>query len=97
MKKRICSLFLVFALVMTLLPTTVFAAASTSGTCGNSAMWSFDSATGTLTISGSGRMDDYDHEYFPDAYDKAAPWASIADQITKVSIGSKNLYWQRGL
>ena len=92
MRKRICSLFLVFALMMTLLPTTVFAAASTSGTCGNSAMWSFDSATGTLTISGSGRMDDYDHEYFPDAYDKAAPWASIADQITKVSIGSKITY-----
>lgn len=95
MKKRICSLFLVFALMMTLLPTTVFASASTSRTCGNSAMWSFDSVTGTLTISGSGRMYDYDHEYFSpvdDEYDKAVPWASIADQIKKVSIGNKITY-----
>lgn len=30
-----------------------------AGSCGDNASWSFDGATGTLTISGSGEIDDY--------------------------------------
>ena len=32
---------------------------ATSGTCGENLTWTFDAATGTLTISGTGRMDDF--------------------------------------
>ena len=47
--------------------------------------WSFDKDTGTLTISGSGNMDDYE------AYD--APWYPYKDDIKKVVIeeGVKNV------
>ena len=34
-----------------------------SGTCGDGVYWTFDSATGVLTISGSGAMTDYDDSY----------------------------------
>lgn len=92
MSRRICSMFLAFILSFTLFPATVLAASSTSGKCGKTATWSFDSATGTLTIAGSGRMDDYNHEWYipgDSEYNTAAPWLSLADQITKVSIGNE--------
>lgn len=95
MSRRICSMFLAFILSFTLFPATVLAASSTSGKCGKTATWSFDSATGTLTIAGSGRMDDYNHEWYipgDSEYDTAAPWLSLADQITKVSIGNEITY-----
>ena len=38
----------------------VMAALADSGTCGDGVYWNFDSATGVLTISGSGAMTDYD-------------------------------------
>ncbi len=68
---------------------------ATSGKCGQSATWSFDSDSGTLTIAGSGRMADYDHEWFSpvdDDYSTAAPWVGLRDQIKKVSIGNKITY-----
>ena len=41
--------------------------------------WSFDAATGTLTIGGTGAMADYDQT--------TAPWAFLSDKITRVIIG----------
>ncbi len=55
------------------------AIAPISGTCGPDLTWSFDSETGTLSITGSGSMTDYSNS--------SAPWASIADRIKNVSIG----------
>lgn len=57
MKKHITRLL--FAALLLLALCIGASAAGTSGTCGPSACWSFDSGTGTLTISGSGAMDDY--------------------------------------
>ena len=34
--------------------------AQTSGSCGENATWTFDTQTKTLTISGTGKMADYD-------------------------------------
>ena len=56
MKKRFLAVFLALALCVGLAPT-VFAAGTTSGECGEYAIWSFDQSTGTLTISGTGSMD----------------------------------------
>ena len=44
-------------LVMMLLP--ILANANESGTCGESVTWNFEEATGTLTILGTGPMEDY--------------------------------------
>ncbi len=52
MKKALCC-FLVSALLLTLSVFPVSAAENT-GSCGDNATWSFDSSTGTLTVSGTG-------------------------------------------
>lgn len=44
---------------------TVMARADESGTCGNNATWTYSEKTQTLTISGSGRMYNYDWECSP--------------------------------
>lgn len=49
-------LTLLFVLNFTLIPAS---AASVSGTCGESAFWSYDPQTATLTISGTGTMSSY--------------------------------------
>ncbi len=52
-----------------------------SGTCGGSLTWVLD-ASGTLTISGTGRMADY-YYYSPDA-----PWYNYRSQIITVKVGN---------
>ncbi len=81
MKKRLLALILTLALAMSLLAVpamavetsqeaeaTVSAQATvaTSGYCGDNVKWSY--SNGTLTISGTGKMSDYDT--------KDAPWSS---------------------
>ena len=56
-----------------------------TGTCGDSLTWVFDEATGTLTISGSGAMYDYEPgERNP------SPWYPIRDKIQNLSL-SENI------
>lgn len=64
-------------MVISLLPTNVAFAAATSGTCGDNLTWSYNN--GTLTISGSGDMEDYKSP-------STAPWYSLKDSITDVVI-----------
>ena len=52
-----------------------------SGSCGDNVTYSFDPATGVLTISGTGMM----LGYYPASI---APWYGYRDAITSVSIGS---------
>ncbi len=59
-------------------------AAETSGTCGDNLTWSFDEATGTLTISGTGDMTDYSYDSYSSAPWKSK-WASI--KTAKISEG----------
>ena len=59
MKKRILALLLAAVMVMALVPTVFAEDIPTSGTCGENVTWNFDSSTGTLTISGTGPMEDY--------------------------------------
>ena len=49
--------------------------ANPSGSCGDNLSWEFDSSSGTLTITGTGDMYDYDDE------GNTAPWASSIEPI----------------
>ena len=58
MKTRLLTLALLAAL-LTLLISPASAAQPTSGSCGPNLHWNLDKATGVLTISGTGPMEDY--------------------------------------
>ncbi|MDD6564613.1 MAG: leucine-rich repeat protein [Clostridiales bacterium] len=78
MRKRILNLMLVFIILanlIVLLPTTVLGA--TSGTCGNNLTWVLDDQ-GTLTISGTGDMEDYSPS--------SVPWIDMRSDIKNVII-----------
>lgn len=80
MKKHITRLL--FAALLLLALCIGASAAGTSGKCGPSAYWSFDSSTGTLTISGSGAMEDYE-------YENEYPWMDYRDSIQTIVIGDQ--------
>ncbi len=86
--KRKYGRYLAFGLVLLmLLSVSVFpvSAAPTSGQCGDNLYWAFNSGNGTLTISGSGAMWDYE-EY--QVYSTTAPWGNYRDSIKRVVIGN---------
>ena len=76
MKRRILALVLILAMLLPCLMGE--ASAATSGKCGTNATWKFDAATGTLTISGTGKM--YNYECY------GAPWSDNLANIKKVVI-----------
>lgn len=79
MNKRFFSLFLSAILLCTLLPSFTFpAAAASSGSCGDNLNWSFNSKTGVLTITGSGKMKLFTNDF--------APWYDFRKSITSVSL-----------
>ena len=83
MKKHITRLL--FAALLLLALCIGASAAGTSGKCGPSAYWSFDSSTGTLTISGSGAMNDYEYRVYPWMdYRNSIQTIVIGDQITQI-------------
>ena len=74
--KRILALVLAVCLCLSILPGAAWE--TTSGTIGESHVsWSFDAASGRLTISGSGGS-----EAFESAEDQ--PWAALRDEIREV-------------
>ena len=99
MKKRVCSLILVLAMLCALLPQAALTASAEvySGSCGaegDNLTWSLDTTTGLLTITGSGAMADY-----TSADTNPAPWYDYRKAITAVSlpegltsIGSRAFY-----
>ena len=81
MKKRLLSAILSIVMLLTLFPVSAFAA--NSGNCGaqgNNLTWTLDGA-GALTISGTGKMQDYENV-------ENAPWYGRRDDITSLQIGS---------
>lgn len=88
MKKRLVSLLLAFSMMLTFLPVgavTVFAADS-EWSCGatdsDTVTARFESASGTLTFSGEGAMENYQTMHY------VAPWKEISNQIQKIVIGN---------
>lgn len=82
MKKQITRLLCAAILLLALCIGA--SAAGTSGKCGPSAYWSFDSSTGTLTISGSGAIDDC---VFWWGESDPRPWSAYLSEIKTVVIG----------
>lgn len=78
MKKRVCALILTLCLMLALLPgISLPARAATSGSCGASLKWSYNTTTGVLSITGTGAMEDY--------YDG---WDAYRDSIVSLSVAS---------
>ena len=77
MKKRILSVVLVLSMMVSFMP--IIASAATSGTCGDNLTWTLDN--GTLTISGTGKMKDYDREDY-----RPASWYSNRKSIKNIVI-----------
>ena len=105
MKRRIFAMLLSLAMLFTLAPTAFAANGGsetlvTSGNCGapndenveytNNVTWSFDSNTGTLTISGNGEMANLNKSTETENISEGAgtyPWAKLKDSITNIVIG----------
>lgn len=79
--KKLISITVVFAILITAV-FSVTAFAATSDYCGDNAKWSFDSSTGTLTVTGTGATYDYTTTIV-----KRVPWYSNREKITKIEVG----------
>ncbi len=89
MKKtsKILSFILAILMVISIVPIT--ASAATSGTCGDNLTWVFDDSTKTLTISGTGAMDDYDYRNIPwKEYEYSIENVFINDGVTEICVGA---------
>ena len=87
MKKRIISILLAACLIFGLLPVGVFAANATSGSCGKNATWSYNTATKTLSISGSGDMTDYETDPAM-GIENTPPWDAYREEMEHAVINS---------
>ena len=80
MLKKPMALLLALCLVLSLAPA---AFAAQSGTCGADAYWSFDEKSGTLTVTGTGAVQDYrDVDTILER-----PWESLRTKIRHLVIG----------
>ncbi len=80
MRKKLLALVLALAMVVSLMVVPVGAEETASGTCGDNLTWVLDS-DGTLTISGTGEMEDW-------SGDTSVPWYHYRTDITSVTIGN---------
>ena len=76
--KRFTAVLLSLMLAFGAMPFTAFAA--TSGDCGTNVHWSL-SQDGTLSITGSGEMENYTASTY-------APWDEYSDSVTKITVSS---------
>ncbi len=73
--RTVATVLLLFAMLLPLIPVKVGAAAS--GSCGDHLSWTYNA--GTLTITGSGDMQNYYDGFF-------APWHEFREDIIKVNL-----------
>ena len=79
MKKKLISILTIVCMMLAVLPTAAFAADVLEGSCGDDISWVLDTSAGTLTVSGTGAMKDYN--YFADV-----PWAKNRTSIKKIVV-----------
>ncbi|MCC8155800.1 MAG: leucine-rich repeat protein [Oscillospiraceae bacterium] len=80
MKKRLLCVFALCCLLMGTLPAPAADAAEpiASGDCGDALAWTLDPA-GTLTVSGTGAMDDW-------VYNKDVPWYALRERVLRIVV-----------
>lgn len=78
MKKRFLSMLLAVLMVLTLLPAAAFADGELSGKCGDNVTWKLEGDT--LTISGTGPMENY-------KWRNEQPWHSTRMDIKSIVVG----------
>lgn len=80
-RNRLLSMVLTVVLVLSCLPGTALPvfAVETSGSCGENLIWTFDETTGTLSISGTGAMTDF--ESMVDS-----PWNDLSSDVKSIEI-----------
>ena len=89
MRKLFSMTFTVFLLILLIVSMSIAVSAAddiASGTCGDNLTWTLNSE-GTLTVSGTGPMDDYPYPFFSSGiiYPKY-PWRDVAASIKRVVI-----------
>ena len=87
-KKVLSALFAALLLLLSLSVCFVCFAADESGGCGSGLTWTYNDATKTLTISGSGAMNDYKASSTQAVASTNAPWYSHYSEITRITIES---------
>ena len=88
MKKRILSFILIIVITLGLMPTLSFAETTASGQCGDSAAWTYDRQSGTLTIEGTGAISDYKFTTSNNEETVNSPWFAYKHWIYKIVIGN---------
>ncbi len=90
--KKALALFFAVIMLVSVVPVNVSAEDAVSGKCGRGVTWSYDSGTETLTISGTGEMENYGNGAAFSAdyteYYTLAPWRPYLKAIKNVVIMS---------
>lgn len=89
MKKTIVALSVILILTFVIFGMTFTASADQTyggyfGADGDNLSWSFDPESGTLTISGEGRMENFNYDYVNST---GGPWHDFRNDITNIVIG----------
>ena len=81
-----CAALMTAAAAVPVTPVTVFAEdeAPTSGKCGENLTWNYDTETKTLTISGTGDMENYSDGASPSPNNRYSPWLSFKSEIEHI-------------
>lgn len=91
MKKKFLAVLTLAILLVFGVAQGAWAATVDSGQCGDDLTWTLDS-NGTLTISGSGAMEDYTLEWDYQANESnrtsSAPWGKKGDEVKRIIINS---------
>ena len=85
MYKKLFAVLLALSMALSL-AAGVSAEEAMSGSCGENAVWSFDTATGTLTISGTGSMMDYWTSVGGQEIIYNSPWNSFRRDVQHIVI-----------
>ncbi|MBO4734518.1 MAG: hypothetical protein J5662_08580, partial [Clostridia bacterium] len=109
MKKKILSLTLAICIALSLFAGMTFnvGAETVSGKCGDNLTWQYNSATQTLTIAGTGEMNNYSYSAYNHQqhdYATTAPWRPYYKSMKSLvinngitSIGNYAFYGCTGL